>query len=176
MCHFASKTAKGRRKNTPRVQNLTQGNSKMESCSDNKCKSVLIVEDDESIRTILSEIIQDEGYQVFTAENGAAGLKILDSIPRPCLILLDFMMPVMNGKEFMEKKRQNDLIAAIPVVLVSAFEDRSKAIGAVGFVRKPIDFDCLMKLLTCYCNGKKNSVPDTFEDKTEESGNSFEKR
>lgn len=116
------------------------------------CKSVLIVEDDEAIRTILSEVLRDEGFDVFMAENGKDGLKILDTIPRPCLILLDFMMPVMNGREFMEKKQRDDLIAAIPVVLISAFEDRSKAIGAVGFIKKPIEFDGLMRFLKQYCN------------------------
>lgn len=121
------------------------------------CHSVLIVEDDESIRTILKEILENEGYEVFTAENGKVGIEVLQKIARPCLILLDFLMPVMNGKEFMEAKRQDDLIAPIPVVLVSAFEDRSKDIGAQGFVKKPIDFDCLLRFLEKYCHRKNEA-------------------
>jgi CheY-like chemotaxis protein len=126
------------------------------------CYSVLIVEDDESIRLILKEILEDEGYEVFTAENGKVGIDFLKKFTRPCLILLDFMMPVMDGKEFMEAKRQDDLIAPIPVVLVSAFEDRSRDIGAQGFVKKPIDFDCLLKFLDKYCHRKKDfsNFPD----------------
>lgn len=119
------------------------------------CMSVLIVEDDESIRTALSEVLRDEGFEVFEAENGSEGLKILETIPRPCLILLDFMMPVMNGQEFMQKKQHNDIIAGIPVVLVSAFGDRSNSIGAVGFIKKPIEFDNLMRFLRRYCTDKK---------------------
>ena len=111
------------------------------------CNSIIIVEDDEPIRTILKEILVMDGYNVYTAENGKVGLEILHQIPGPCLILLDFMMPVMDGKEFMISKRQDDLIAPIPVILVSAFEDRSKDIGAQGFVKKPIDFDCLFRFL-----------------------------
>lgn len=130
----------------------------MESSKCEKCKTVLIVEDDEAIRTILSEVLRDEGFDVYTAENGEDGLKLLDTIHRPCLILLDFMMPVMNGQEFMEKKKQDDLIAGIPVVLVSAFEDRSKAIGAIGFIKKPIEFDGLMRFLRRYCNEKNMNI------------------
>lgn len=131
-----------------------------ENINSKTCHSVLIVEDDESIRTILKEILEDEGYQVYTAENGKVGIEVLQKISRPCLILLDFMMPVMNGKEFMEAKRQDDLISPIPVVLVSAFEDRSRAIGAQGFVKKPIDFDCLLRFLGKYCH-RKNEARDT---------------
>lgn len=122
------------------------------------CKSVLIVEDDEAIRTVLSEVLRDEGFKVFTAINGQDGLKILDTIPRPCLILLDFMMPIMNGREFMEKKQQDDLIAGVPVVLISAFEDRSQSVGAVGFIKKPIEFDSLMRFLRRYCSEKSIDV------------------
>lgn len=130
----------------------------MEEPECGKCTCVLIVEDDEPIRTILSEILRDEGFDVFVAENGNEGLKILETMPRPCLILLDFMMPVMNGQEFMKKKQRDDLIASIPVVLVSAFEDRSKAIGAVGFVKKPIEFDGLMRFLRRYCTNKTEAA------------------
>lgn len=134
---------------------------KAENIISKTCHSVLIVEDDEAIRTILKEILENEGYEVFTAENGKVGIEILQKIARPCLILLDFLMPVMNGKEFMEAKRQDDLIAPIPVVLVSAFEDRSKDIGAQGFVKKPIDFDCLLRFLGKYCH-RKNEAGNTL--------------
>lgn len=135
-----------------------QKGERMMEAQNGNCKSVLIVEDDEAIRIALSEVLHDEGFEVFTATNGQDGLNVLDTIPRPCLILLDFMMPVMNGREFMEKKQQDDLIAAIPVVLISAFEDRSKAIGAAGFLKKPIEFDGLMRFLRHYCNEKNTSA------------------
>lgn len=135
----------------------------METSKYGNCKSVLIVEDDEIIRTLLSEALREEGLDIYEAENGQDGLNILDTMPRPCLILLDFMMPVMNGREFMEKKQQDDLLSAIPVVLVSAFEDRSKSIGAIGYVKKPIEFDSLMKFLTRYCDEKNTENRISFE-------------
>lgn len=130
----------------------------MEGPENGKCTSILIVEDDESIRTILSEILYDEGFDVFVAENGNEGLKILETIPRPCLILLDFMMPLMNGQEFMQKKQHDDLIAGIPVVLVSAFEDQSKEVGAVEFVKKPIELDGLIRFLKRSCINKAKAA------------------
>lgn len=133
----------------------------MESCKDERYKSVLTVEDDETIHALLSETLRDEGFDVYAAENRPDGLKIIDTIPRLYLTLLDFMMPVMNGREFMEKKQHDDLFAPIPVVPVSAFENRPRSIGAVGFIRKPIEFDCMMKFLIFYCNEKNNVVENS---------------
>ena len=123
----------------------------MEECGAVSCQSVLIVEDDEAIREALQMALELEGYQVFTAGDGQEGLEVLERIPRPCLILLDFMLPVLNAPGFMAAKKQNDAIATIPVVLVSAYGDRAQSIGASGFVKKPIDFDSLMRFVKQHC-------------------------
>ncbi len=115
------------------------------------CKSILIVEDEPSIRENLCALLELEGYPVFTAENGKEGLKLLREIPRPCLVLLDLLMPVMNGMEFLEAKSHEDTIAAIPVCVVSGVAEPPALPTISQFIKKPIDFDGLLKFVRQYC-------------------------
>ncbi len=116
------------------------------------CRSILIVEDDKAIRESLAVLLVYEGYQVFSACNGQDGLDLLKKIPSPCLVLLDFMMPIMNGQEFIEAKMHDDAIASIPVIVVSAYEDRATKLKSSGFVKKPIDFESLLRFVKQYCD------------------------
>jgi CheY-like chemotaxis protein len=118
-----------------------------------QCSNVLIVEDDKSIQEILKESLEMEGYTVFTADNGQVGLEMLPTLPTPCLILLDLMMPVMNGWQFAENISKDMTLAAIPIVLVTAFEDRAKLIPSKGIIKKPIDLDLLLNTVQHWCNG-----------------------
>lgn len=95
--------------------------------------------------------IELEGYTVYTAGNGREGLDLLSTIPAPCLILLDLMMPVMNGFEFMEARASHPALSRIPVVVVSAFAEKAKAILANGFVAKPVNLDHLFDLIKIHC-------------------------
>lgn len=115
------------------------------------CKSILIVEDEPTIRENLKMLLELEGFSVYTANNGEEGLKVLRSMPRPCLILLDLLMPVMNGMEFMEAKSHEDAIAAIPVCIVSGVAEKPDMSNASAFVKKPIEFDGLLKFVRHYC-------------------------
>ncbi|MCM2278631.1 MAG: response regulator [Oligoflexia bacterium] len=115
------------------------------------CKGIIIVEDDDDIRNTLQEILELEGYPVVTAANGKEGLALLAKVDRPCLILLDFMMPVMNGSEFAEALSRDGAHSSIPIVVVSAYSDRARSIQSAGFLQKPIDFDDLLKLVRCFC-------------------------
>ena len=126
------------------------------------CKSILIVEDEPSIRENLQMILEFEGYSVFTATNGKEGLQALQKMPRPCLILLDLLMPVLNGMEFLEAKSHEDAIASIPVCVVSGVAERPDLSKASGFVKKPIDLDALLKFVREYCGTpeKKGALPD----------------
>jgi CheY-like chemotaxis protein len=112
---------------------------------------VLIVEDDRDIRESLQEILEFEGYEVLTATNGKEGVEALSRMPRPCLILLDLMMPVMNGWQFLEAQKSNHCLATIPVVVVSAVSERDKAAGAAAFIKKPVDLESLLKTVEKYC-------------------------
>jgi CheY-like chemotaxis protein len=114
---------------------------------------ILIVEDDESIRQSLASIFGAEGYRVFEAANGAEGLEALSKIPRPCVILLDMMMPILDGRAFMQALRRNDALIAIPVVVVSAHED-SVPEHAKAFVRKPFDLEALIDVVDQTCRSR----------------------
>ncbi len=109
-------------------------------------QTILVVEDDGDLRESLCEIIEAEGYEVYGAENGAAALDMLPKIPKPSLIVLDLMMPVMNGWQLLSALRHSEIAAAIPVMVVSAVGD-FKTTAGVRFVPKPIDLTKLMDII-----------------------------
>lgn len=119
------------------------------------CRSILIVEDEHIIRENLKMLLELEHYPVYTASNGKEGLEILRSMPRPCLVLLDLLMPVMNGMEFLEAKRHEDAIAAIPVCIVSGVADEPDMSNVSGYIKKPIEFDGLLKFVRKFCSPSK---------------------
>ncbi|MCY1004670.1 response regulator [Nannocystis pusilla] len=116
----------------------------------NRAPIILIVEDDRDIRDVLAEILAEEGYQVLVAEDGADGLRRLAEGPQPDLILLDLMMPRMDGYQFREEQRKNPDWSAIPLVLLTAgveTSDKITALGALDVVRKPVKIDFLLELI-----------------------------
>jgi CheY-like chemotaxis protein len=123
------------------------------------CSNIIVVEDDDTIRLLLSAALVSEGYSVVTFKNGKEALEGLASVPGPCLILLDLMMPVMGGLEFLERRLgMEDLIISIPVIIVSAAVDKvtqSKFRNSLqGIIRKPVDLDILFDIVSKYCDGK----------------------
>lgn len=118
-----------------------------------KCQSILIVEDDEMIRDSLKTILEVEGYRVQTAANGKLGLEALAKIQTPCLILLDLMMPVMDGWAFAEALKSDMVLAAIPVVMVTAYADTipDMADRPHGVIKKPVDINLLLSTVKRYC-------------------------
>jgi CheY-like chemotaxis protein len=109
--------------------------------------SLLIVEDDAGVRDSLSNLLRDEGYEVVTANGGHDALRRLETGPLPSLILLDLMMPEMDGREFRARQLADPRIAGIPVVVVSARPDVRQAaryLGAAGFLAKPMSFQALL--------------------------------
>jgi two-component system chemotaxis response regulator CheY len=115
------------------------------------CKSILVVEDDGGIRETLKYALELEGYKVFTAANGRIAVDLLPKISKPCLILLDLMMPEMNGWEFVDAIEKDKELAAIPVVVVTAFADRSRTIKSNGVIKKPVDLDVLYSVVKQWC-------------------------
>jgi CheY-like chemotaxis protein len=116
-----------------------------------ECNSILIVEDDQSIRETFKLALEVEGYTVFTASNGKEGLELLPQMPRPCLILLDLMMPVMDGWGFVDALDKSVALASIPVVVVTAFNEKAKSIRAKQIIKKPVDLDLLFVIVKQYC-------------------------
>jgi CheY-like chemotaxis protein len=119
---------------------------------------VLVVDDDRDIRDSLIETLEDHGYQASGASNGVEALAMLKTSPRPCLILLDLMMPVMDGRGFREEQLKNPAWADIPVVVISAYsnvEAQAEEL-AVGFVRKPVSTRPLIDVVRRYCAGESS--------------------
>ena len=117
-------------------------------------QGVLVVEDDHSVRDLLATFLEGEGYTVHTAGNGQEALARLQSIVAPCLILLDLMMPVMNGWEFGERLKRSQDWSQIPVVIVSAAGDlkrQAATLGTVAHIGKPIDFGELLNVVQTFC-------------------------
>ncbi len=109
--------------------------------------TLLLVEDDYDIREALSGILRDEGYIVRGASNGVEGLDALRADPNVDLIILDLMMPVMDGWAFRAVQRDDAVFGRIPVLVLSAdggARERVHALGAVAFLRKPVQLDALL--------------------------------
>jgi CheY-like chemotaxis protein len=113
-------------------------------------RPVLLVEDDEGIRESMQVFLEIEGYDVITASDGRQALRALSDGAAPGLILLDLMMPIMNGWEFAEALKRTKH-AAIPVVLLTASLDHSGAEQYGGVLRKPIDLDLLLETVRKWC-------------------------
>lgn len=118
-----------------------------------KISPVLIVDDNPDVLEIMRDLIEALGYKVVTAENGQRALNHLNNMAEmPCLILLDLMMPVMNGWEFMKEAGKNPVLAKVPVVIVSAFDKESKETPNVaGRLLKPFTYDQLISTVRQYC-------------------------
>lgn len=110
-------------------------------------KTVLIVDDDRSIRRSLHTVLDDEGYQVDEADNGLEAMRRLSEGLRPSVILLDLMMPIMDGFQFSSELCRHPELADIPVIVVTAGDDCTEVrrrLTVVGCLRKPLDLDRLL--------------------------------
>jgi two-component system chemotaxis response regulator CheY len=114
-----------------------------------QCLAVIVVEDDADIREAVVTALELEGFHVFQAENGARALEVLRTMPHPSLVLADLMMPVMDGWQLIGALSQDDRLATLPVVIVSANNEKSP--GGFRQVRKPIDLDDLVKIVGELC-------------------------
>ena len=115
---------------------------------------VLIVEDDADLRESLSLILEEEGFEVIRAENGRIALDYLKGNRAPCVVLLDLMMPVMNGWEFRDAQLQDPELSGIPVVVLSAdarTASKAQALGVEQYLRKPIQLDQLVGVVANFC-------------------------
>jgi CheY-like chemotaxis protein len=113
--------------------------------------AVLIVDDDPAIRTLLVDLLEDEGYEVASAANGQEALRYLhDAQTPPRIILLDLMMPVMSGWQFRDVQRQRPELAQIPVIVLSASEnlpEAARVLAASAYVPKPVNLERLTQIV-----------------------------
>lgn len=119
-------------------------------------KYVLVVDDDDDIRDCLVGYLEDQGFRSQGAANGKRALEILNgSGPRPSVIVLDLMMPVMDGRGFREEQLRAAELADIPVVLISAYADlpeTARELKIAQCLSKPIDPVGLLAVIRHYCN------------------------
>jgi CheY-like chemotaxis protein len=118
-------------------------------------KPVLIVEDHDDTRQMVEMFLRHDGYDVCCAANGKAALDFVERT-RPCLILLDVMMPVMDGPTFAHLLRahSDQVLAQTPIVLLTAVPDADRIqqeVGAVAVIGKPVDFDSVIAAVETHC-------------------------
>jgi len=101
---------------------------------------------------MMAELLTIEGFSAATAANGREALAYLRTHENPDLILLDLMMPVMDGWEFRREQQRDAAIANVPVIVLSALDpSRAAEVAAAEVLKKPLDFERLLKLVQQYC-------------------------
>jgi CheY-like chemotaxis protein len=119
--------------------------------------NIVIIEDDRDLRETMKELLELEGFSVAAAENGREGLNLIERNGSPYLILLDLMMPVMNGWEFLDamQRDQQALLAQTKVAVVSAAADIADVQQQYGcsVLKKPVSVDRLFALAHAACDG-----------------------
>lgn len=117
-------------------------------------KSILLVDDDADVRALLGEFLIEQGFVVHAARDGRHALQLLSHMDAPDLILLDYRMPVMNGSQFLARRRWNPRLRGIPVVILSAWNRQwvGARLDAVEVLSKPVDLDRLLSLARSACD------------------------
>ena len=116
-------------------------------------KSILIVDDDLDFQDALATLLQSKGYVVSSADNGAKALQQLRESDPPGLILLDLMMPVMDGHEFLAHRNSDPVLSDVPVVVLTAGRHPQGSVvpGAADVLYKPFESDHLIRIVQRYC-------------------------
>jgi CheY-like chemotaxis protein len=112
--------------------------------------TVLVVDDEADIRDSLRDALEDAGYAVVLAANGRDALAVLPSLKPPCAVILDMIMPVMNGAELYAAMQAEPRFAEIPVVVSTS--DASRAPSGVLIMKKPLHLDRLLSALARLCH------------------------
>jgi CheY-like chemotaxis protein len=123
---------------------------------ESRCSGVLVVDDDADILEATQMVLEHTGHRVLTATDGQQALELLRAGQRPCLILLDLMMPVMDGWRFRAEQERDAALAEIPVVVLSGDGDapnKASALHAAEHITKPISLDKLLELVRKYAGG-----------------------
>jgi len=118
-------------------------------------RRILVVDDDPDIRDALELFLELSGHEVLTAHDGAAALDSLRAVQPPDVILLDLMMPVIDGLEFLGMFRKDPLLASIPVLIATAMPEAAPRELVAGVLAKPFDFDRLLAAIEQLCTGSR---------------------
>jgi CheY-like chemotaxis protein len=112
--------------------------------------TVLIVEDEELLREMMRDALEMNGYAVVTAEHGQDALTKLADIEHLCLVILDLLMPVMDGRTFVAKIRERIELASVPIVVHTSVPGQTPD-GVTRTIQKPLVFDRLLSIVREYC-------------------------
>jgi CheY-like chemotaxis protein len=112
----------------------------------------LIIDDDKDVRQSMEDVLEIQGYHPVCAADGAEAIERLNRLDSaPCVILLDMMMPGMNGWQFLDYQRGNEKYAHIPVIVCTALAATAKSIKPSAIVAKPVDRDTLLRAVRTFC-------------------------
>jgi CheY-like chemotaxis protein len=115
-------------------------------------KFVLVVDDDQAIRETLCELLEDEGHRAIGAANGREALDILHRDDGACVILLDIMMPVMDGPTFRAEQLKDPSLSAIPVaVITAAGASAAASLNPGALLLKPLSMDSVLQVVDRFC-------------------------
>jgi DNA-binding response OmpR family regulator len=124
--------------------------------------SILIVDDDDDMRNLLTHLLKREGYEVLNAIHGEQAMSLLAKAPKlPSLILLDLRMPVMDGWKFRTVQRADKRYQDIPVVVVTSVQTAEKdmaSIQASAFLKKPIETRLLLNTVRTHIQQQKKAA------------------
>lgn len=113
---------------------------------------ILVVEDDPAMRDTIVDVLEDANYPVRVAKDGREALDLLRKGERPCLVLLDLMMPVMSGWDFAEEHARDPALAKIPYcVITAAGPGQATPDGAAAVMRKPLQLNKLLQVVAEHC-------------------------
>lgn len=115
--------------------------------------TVLLVEDEEDLREIMRDALEQNGYHVVAAEDGQRALDEIPRIEHLCVVLLDLLMPGMNGWDFFEKMRTRPELADVPVIVHSSAPSRAP-VGVTRVLQKPLTLDTLLAVVREFCPGR----------------------
>jgi CheY-like chemotaxis protein len=113
--------------------------------------TVLIVEDEEDLREMMRDALELSGFTVVTAEEGRDALAKIPNIDQLCVVLLDLLMPGMNGWDFFEELRLRPELAAVPVIVHSSIPGRAP-LGVTRVLQKPVLYEQLVSVVREYCS------------------------
>lgn len=113
------------------------------------CVRVLVVDDDAEQRTVMRGILESAGYKVLEAANGRDALDVCRAA-KPSIVLLDAVMPIMDGESFLHHKEIDDEIMQIPVVMVTTAWDANRAPSVAAILRKPTRRRAVVDVVRCF--------------------------
>ena len=121
-----------------------------------KCKSILVADDNRDVRETIVDALKDEGYHALGAKDGKDALAKLADMPVPTLILLDLMMPVMSGWEFLDAQKSNAKFASHQVITISSVNptktlETTEPLDIAGSLQKPLSFGSLWDKVQEFC-------------------------